>query len=72
MAVGSEKMKSTLLTSLRWEDGVLYLQGRGYGHGVGMSQYGAQYAAKAGYTYEQILSIYYPGTTIEDYTTLGQ
>ena len=49
-----------------------FIDGKGYGHGVGMSQYGTQYAAKAGYTHRQILSIYYPGTTIEDYTTLGQ
>ncbi len=36
----------------------------GYGHGVGMSQYGANGAAKAGYTYTQILSHYYPGTSL--------
>lgn len=48
-----------------------FINGRGYGHGVGLSQYGAQYAAKSGYNYSQILSIYYPGTTIEDYTTLS-
>ena len=36
----------------------------GYGHGVGMSQYGANGAAKAGYTYRQILSWYYPGAVI--------
>lgn len=32
---------------------------KGFGHGVGMSQYGANGAAKAGYTYKQILSYYY-------------
>lgn len=49
-----------------------FINGKGYGHGVGMSQYGAQYAAKAGYTYDRILAIYYPGTTLIDYTTLGK
>ena len=49
-----------------------FIDGKGYGHGVGMSQYGAQYAAKAGYTYEEILGIYYPGTTLTDYTQLGK
>jgi stage II sporulation protein D len=34
---------------------------RGYGHGVGMSQYGANGMAKAGYTYKQILQHYYTG-----------
>ena len=48
-----------------------FLDGKGYGHGVGMSQYGTQYAAKAGYLYDEILSIYYPGTTLEDYTLMG-
>ena len=48
-----------------------FLDGKGYGHGVGMSQYGTQYAAKAGYLYDEILSIYYPGTTLEDYSLMG-
>lgn len=37
---------------------------RGYGHGVGMSQYGANGMANAGYSYKDILSHYYPGTTL--------
>ena len=36
----------------------------GYGHGVGMSQCGAQYMAKQGKKYNEILSWYYPGTSI--------
>ena len=36
----------------------------GFGHGVGMSQYGAQGMAKAGKTYQEILSHYYQGVTI--------
>jgi len=36
----------------------------GYGHGVGMSQYGANGYAKNEYTYKQILEHYYPGTTL--------
>ena len=38
--------------------------GHGYGHGVGMPQYGAQGYAVAGGTYQQILALYYPGTQI--------
>ena len=38
---------------------------RGYGHGVGMSQYGANFMAAQGATYEEILAWYYPGTKIE-------
>ncbi|MDD3452984.1 MAG: stage II sporulation protein D [Bacilli bacterium] len=37
---------------------------RGYGHGVGMSQYGANGMAKEGYNYEQILNHYYQNITI--------
>ena len=45
------------------EDGITFTT-RGYGHGVGMSQYGANGMAKNGYSYNQILSHYYPGTVI--------
>ena len=39
------------------------LRGHGFGHGHGMSQYGAQGAAKQGLTYRQIIDFYYPGTS---------
>lgn len=48
--------------------GALTLTGHGYGHGRGMSQYGAEGAARKGLTSAQILGFYYPGTTI---TRLG-
>jgi SpoIID/LytB domain protein len=38
--------------------------GHGWGHGVGMSQYGAQGAAKLGCTYAEILAAYYPGAEL--------
>lgn len=38
---------------------------KGYGHGVGMSQYGALAMAKRGYSYREILSYYYQGTKLE-------
>ena len=44
--------------------GALFLiKGHGWGHGVGMGQWGAEGYAQQGYTYEQILAAYYPGTT---------
>jgi stage II sporulation protein D len=42
----------------------LTLTGHGWGHGLGMSQWGAQGAALLGIGYRQILSTYYPGTTV--------
>ena len=38
---------------------------KGYGHGVGMSQYGAEGMARAGYTYDAILKYYYTDVEIE-------
>ncbi len=38
---------------------------RGYGHGVGMSQYGANGMANSGYKYDQILKYYYTNVTID-------
>ena len=49
-----------------------YIVGKGHGHGVGLSQYGAQFAAKEGYLFSEILSIYYPGTQLVDYTQINQ
>jgi len=42
----------------------LTLNGRGYGHGIGMCQWGAIGRARAGQNYRTILETYYPGTTI--------
>jgi SpoIID/LytB domain protein len=40
------------------------ISGRGWGHGVGMAQWGAYGFAQQGWTYDEILSHYYPGTTL--------
>jgi stage II sporulation protein D len=42
----------------------LAISGHGFGHGVGLSQWGAEERAAAGHSYRQILSFYYPGTTL--------
>jgi len=46
-------------------NGTYTLNGRGYGHAVGMSQSGAIGMAKAGFDYVNILTHYFPGTTVE-------
>lgn len=43
---------------------VYYFNGKGNGHGIGMSQYGAKKMAEDGYTYEQIIKHYYTGVEI--------
>lgn len=44
--------------------GDVTLYGKGYGHGVGMSQNGAIAMAKKGYTYDKIIEFYYPGVVV--------
>ena len=43
--------------------------GRGFGHGVGMSQWGAHGMANRGQSYEQILHHYYRGTELRSYVS---
>lgn len=57
-------LRSTDFDISKIDDGVV-ITTRGYGHGVGMSQYGANGMAKAGYSYRDILLHYYPGVVIE-------
>ena len=46
--------------------GTLFLiDGRGWGHGIGMSQYGARGYAESGWGYQRILAHYYPGTELK-------
>lgn len=47
-----------------WDNSSPEYGGKGYGHGVGMSQYGANEMAKEGYSYKEILTHYYSGTEI--------
>ena len=50
---------------IRKQDSGVIISTKGYGHGVGMSQYGANGMAKNGYNYETILKHYYKGVTIQ-------
>ena len=45
------------------DDHLLTVRGHGFGHGHGMSQYGARGAAEQGLSHRQILEFYYPGTS---------
>jgi stage II sporulation protein D len=47
------------------EGNIVYIKTNGYGHGVGMSQYGALGMANNGYKYDEILKYYYQGVNIE-------
>ena len=53
--------------NIQINEGVVEIVASGYGHGVGMSQVGAQELALEGYTFEEILHHYYLGITIEKF-----
>lgn len=60
-------LRSTAFTVESEKDSVTF-RVTGYGHGVGMSQYGANTLAQEGKTWQEILRWYYTGITIDDYT----
>lgn len=64
MALGSKKLPSLLLTDVMQNERAVKFVGSGYGHGVGMSQWGAHHMANAGASAEEIIAHYYAGTTI--------
>jgi stage II sporulation protein D len=44
---------------------IVLCNGRGYGHGIGLSQWGAEGMARAGKSHQEILGLYYPGASLE-------
>ena len=62
-ALGGRVVRSTLFDMHRAGDEYVF-EGRGWGHGVGLSQYGARAQAREGRSYREILSFYFAGATI--------
>lgn len=62
-AAGYSNVRSTLFAVSK-DGGAFVFKGRGSGHGVGLSQWGAKGMAEKGYSYKDILRHYYPGTTL--------
>jgi len=60
-------LNSTLFDIRKDENGNVTIIGRGYGHGVGLCQYGAINLSRMGKDYNYILSHYYPGTKVTRY-----
>ncbi len=58
------KIRSAACRILKVADKFRFYAGRGYGHGVGMCQCGAQGMARSGKSFEAILGYYYPGSKI--------
>lgn len=64
LELGSTVMRSTLLTELTLAGDSVHMAGRGYGHGVGMPQWGAYALAQDGLTGEDIALHYYRGLSL--------
>ena len=60
----ASRLKSTMIDSVRLEDGQVIFEGRGFGHGVGMSQWGAYGMARDGADAEEIISYYFRGVRV--------
>ena len=65
IAIGDSLMKSTLLDEVRMDGDSIFMKGRGYGHGVGMSQWGAWMMAQRGKSAKDILDYYYRGVRLQ-------
>jgi stage II sporulation protein D len=63
-AIGYTVIKSTNF-GVKTAGGEAFFSGAGYGHGVGLCQWGAKQRAEEGFSYREILSYYYPGTRLE-------
>jgi stage II sporulation protein D len=64
-ANGASVCTGTCFTAPAGSGALFVFSGHGWGHGVGMSQYGAYGYAQHGATFQQILTHYYPGTTLQ-------
>lgn len=65
VALGAAEMKSTLLDSVSMSGDSIAMKGRGYGHGVGMSQWGAWLMAQRGKSAEDIVKYYFSNVRVE-------
>jgi len=65
LALGGETMKSNLVEEIALQDGQLLVKGRGYGHGVGMSQWGARALAEQGKSAAEIVQYFFRDVEIQ-------
>ena len=65
LALGSEKLRSTLIEEPQLIQGQVVFKGKGYGHGVGMSQWGARALAEQGKKAEEIVTYFFRDVKIE-------
>ncbi len=69
---GPDIVKSLLIDAIDLLPGYVLFKGRGWGHGVGMCQWGAYGMAKAGMDYKEILTHFYPGASISSVAEISK
>jgi stage II sporulation protein D len=74
IALDSTRFKSLLIQEIQSElvnnEYVYTFFGKGYGHGVGLSQWGAKMMAEQGFSFKQIIAFYYRGTQLGNYNVI--
>ncbi|SHE53223.1 stage II sporulation protein D [Caldanaerobius fijiensis DSM 17918] len=65
LALNPDKFRSTLITDIKTTNNGFIISGKGWGHGVGMSQWGANTMAKRGFSAEDIIKYYFRGVTVK-------
>lgn len=74
IALDSTRFKSLLIQEIQSElvnnEYVYTFFGKGYGHGVGLSQWGARMMAEQGFSFKQIIAFYYRGTQLGNYNLI--
>ncbi|GMO64259.1 MAG: hypothetical protein Nk1A_0470 [Endomicrobiia bacterium] len=68
LIIDAWQIKSHNFNSIKTDGNKFYFKGNGWGHKVGLCQWGAKNMAEKGKSYKQILNYYYPGTKVESIT----
>jgi stage II sporulation protein D len=64
LAAGPKELKSLSFETITERGDAIEITGAGFGHGVGLCQWGSQGLAQTGYGYAQILGKYFPGAEL--------
>jgi stage II sporulation protein D len=64
LAVGADQLRSTFVSTIERRGKTFHFEGKGWGHGVGLCQWGARGRALEGHSYTQIIDAYYPGARL--------
>lgn len=65
LSMGGRLLKSTNFAIETTKDAFIFKDGKGFGHGMGLCQYGMETKARRGMDYRRILATYYPGSTVK-------